>query len=150
MIIGFRIKSLGTFTPKEFADLLRSRVILEDPTMAENIVEVIRQGFELNVFCEHLNDHAVLEQHDVEFDVLDIEDSDTNCIMANATDFKLQLLYKDAVRCIELQPTEFVNITKEDLDDNFQYVVKRGLVRLYRGKQLIERIFSDEFDYEFY
>ena len=149
MIIGFRIKNLGTFTPKEFADLLRSRVILEDPTMAENIVEVIRQGFELNVFCEHLNDHAVLEQHDVEFDVLDIVDSDTNCIMANATDFKLQLLYKDAIRCIELQPTEYVNITKDDLDENFPYIVKRGLVRVYRG-QLIERIFSDEFDYEFY
>lgn len=149
MIIGFKIRSLGTFTKKEFATLLKRRVIFEDQKIADNVAEVISQGFELNVFCEHLNDNAALEQHNVDFSVLDIEESDDTSLMVNAVDFKVSLLYKDAVTHIELQPTEYISLPNVDIEQNFQLAVERGLVRIYHGK-FIERIFSDEFDYEFY
>lgn len=149
MIVGFHISGLGSLTEKQLADLIRKHVIMESLTYADNMAKVIAKGYELNILCPNLNDEGVLDNFNVPYEVINIDQSETSesVVIFNAVDFRVELTYKDAENVIVLQPSQYVVIPRRDADE-FKEHKKAGLIKVFNGF-LSDRYFTDEFSVEF-
>lgn len=122
---------------------------MESLTYADNMVKVIAKGYELNILCPNLNAEGALDNFNVPYEVINIEQSETSesVVIFNAVDFRVELTYKDAENVIVLQPSQYVVIPRRDVDE-FKEHKKAGLIKVFNGF-LSDRYFTDEFSVEF-
>lgn len=148
MLVGFHLYGLGGMTAEQLAELIRSHIIIENPSYATNMANVLSAGYELNILCPNLNDESALDTYNVPYKVIDIDESETTSVtIFNAVDFKVELTYKNAKDVVVLQPSEFITIDYSDLWE-FKEYQKAGLIRVFTGS-LSDRYFTDEYSLEF-
>ena len=148
MLVGFHLYGLGDMTTEQLTELIRSHAIIESPTYAANMANVVSAGYELNILCPNLNDEAALDIFNVPYKVIDIDETETTrSTIFNAVDFKVELTYKNAKDVVVLLPSEFITIDYSDLWEFMEYQ-KAGLIRVFMGS-LSDRYFTDEYSLEF-
>lgn len=148
MLVGFHLYGLGDMTAEQLTELIRSHIIIESPTYAANMANVVSAGYELNILCPNLNDEAALDIFNVPYKVIDIDETETTRrTIFNAVDFKVELTYKNAKDVVVLLPSEFITIDYSDLWEFMEYQ-KTGLIRVFMGS-LSDRYFTDEYSLEF-
>lgn len=137
-------------TEKQFADLIRRHVIMDSNTYADNMARVVAAGFTLNILCVHLNDEYALEEYEVPYELINIDQKGNSlqkAVVFNAVDFRVELTYKDARSIIVLQPSQYTIIEAKDIPDFMEYQ-KAGLIKVFKG-YLSGRYFTDEFSLAF-
>ena len=165
MIVGFHLYGLGNMTTEQLAELIRSHIIIEKPSYADNMANVLGRGYELNILCPTLNDGFVwrevvdgewqettyqspLDAFGVPYKVIDIDETDTSsAVVFNAVDFRIEVFYGLSKKVVVMQPSEYVIIDSADVV-NFTKYKDRGLVKIFTGS-FTDRYFTDEYSLEF-
>lgn len=118
MIVGFTITDFNGHK-KEAIDYIRKVCILENPDIAQNIVDA---GPGVNIFSENIVLSELLAQP---FSTTTIETQDGKYLLVSAVNFNLELLYNE--NTLRLSPTGYIYIELSEASQ-FEEYIRQGLI----------------------
>ena len=121
MITGFTILNLNGHE-KEAIQFIRKVCILDDPSIADNIVAV---GNGVNVYSKCLTAELLENQP---FECSPINTITGKFLVASAVDFPLELKYGND-KVVRLQPTMYLYVEENEIEP-FRLYQKQGLVAI--------------------
>lgn len=119
MIVGFTITDFNGHE-KDAVKFIRKVCILEDPSIADNIVSA---GVGINIYSKCLSQELLDSQP---FSCRTINTIEGKFLVASAVDFPLELKYGNDLLA-KLQPTEYLYVDERDIKPFVTYM-KQGLV----------------------
>lgn len=117
-VVGFVITDLKGYK-REAADFIRTVCILEDPNVADNIVNA---GEGLNIYSLSVT-QALLDAQPFDAEVIEREENEY--LIVSATNFPVELEFQGEL--IRLQPTEFIRVSPLFIEE-FDFYLNLGLV----------------------
>lgn len=120
MIVGFVITSFRG-KESEAVDFIEKVCILDNPSMAQNIVNL---GPGVNIFTTAVTKDLLKAQP---FSCSPIEVANGRCLIVSAVEFNVEILYKGEI--FHLRPTEYIEIPLKDSVE-FSAYEDQGIIKV--------------------